>query len=364
MTKHVMLMVEWQVGHLVRGVVDYARRHNWHLVLWHAGDIRIALRDWRGDGVIGSLSYPNLFCRKNLGNPNVKLVSLVPLKYPSVPYTLVREDDGAIGRLAAEYFSRSGYGYFAAFSASPRGRAFCETLKEQGFKCARLSTNTPEKLPRWLARLPKPCALFAENDWDASEVLNVALWNKINVPGELAVLGVGNDPCVCHAPSIPLSSIDSGLYQLGMSAAGELDRLLDGGAPDPRGIFIPPSPVPVERGSTDFIVGSDPRLREVIEYMQLHLTERLSIHSLALRFGLSDSALYKLFAGQFNASPKQILLELRLKQVDFMLRAGGNDTMKQISESAGFPTMGAFFEAFKEKYGCTPGEWKRSNHCK
>jgi len=358
--KRVMLMVEWQVGQLVHGVVNYAHSHNWHLILWHAGDVRGALRNWRGDGIIASLLYPNLFTRKNLIQQDTKLVSLVPLKYPSIPYTLVREDDDAIGRLAAEYFIKCGYMHFGVYSTSPRGKSFSETLKERGFnKCFRLSTNTPEKLPQWLVRLPKPCAVFAENDWDASDVINTALLSNIGIPSELSVLGVGNDTCVCHAPAISLSSIDSRLYQLGWSAAEELDRLIDGGEANPLGTFIPPAPIPIERESMDLVVRSEPRIREIIDYMKLHLSQKLPIHSLALRFGLSDSALYKLFAAQFNASPKQILLELRLKQADYMLRTGSY-TIKQVAEGAGFPTLPAFFEVFKEKYGCTPGQWKKS----
>lgn len=52
--KRVMLMAEWQVGHLVHGVVNYAHSHNWHLILWHSGSVRSALRNWRGDGIIAS----------------------------------------------------------------------------------------------------------------------------------------------------------------------------------------------------------------------------------------------------------------------------------------------------------------------
>ena len=93
--KRVMLMVEWQVGQLVHGVVDYARTRNWHLILWHAGDVRKALREWRGDGVIAGVLYPDLFARKTVSGVDWKLVSLVPLKGPTLPYTLVREDDAA-----------------------------------------------------------------------------------------------------------------------------------------------------------------------------------------------------------------------------------------------------------------------------
>ena len=358
--KRVMMIAEWQVGQFVHGVVSYARSHRWHLTLWHAGDVRSSLHSWRGDGIIAGLFYRNLFKRSNLDQPDIKLVSLVPLKYPSIPYTLVREDDAAIGKIAAEYFIRCGFTNFGTYSISQRGKSFIETLKKHGFNsCAHLSTNTPKKLSEWLLHLPKPCAVFAENDWDASNVLNNALPNGISVPSELSILGVGNDGFVCHASAVSLSSIDSRLYQIGWSAAEELDRQMDGGKVDHKGIFIPPAPIPIERESTDFVIKNDPRIREIVDHMKTHLSRKLSIHSLALHFGLSDSAFYKLFASQFNESPKRILMELRLKHADQMLRME-NWTMKQIAESAGFPTMAAFFELFKKKYGCTPGEWKKS----
>lgn len=359
MVKRVMLMVEWQVGQLVNGVVGYARAHNWHLILWHAGDVRSALREWHGDGIIASLLYPDLFTRKNLTG-DTKLVSLVPLKYPCIPYTLVREDDSIIGKIAADYFIKCGYRNFGVYSVSARGRSFREELKVRGSaQCAWLSTDTPEKLPQWLKNLPKPCAVFAENDWDASDVINIAMQNGIAIPSDISVLGVGNDSCVCHAPAISLSSIDSRLYQLGWSAAEELDRLIDGGKENPRGIFISPAPVPIERESSNFIIRSNPRLREIIDYMRKNLDRKISIHSLAVRFGLSDSAFYKLFASQFSSSPKQILLELKLRHADDMLRTQ-NCAMKQVAEESGFSTLTAFFKAFKEKYGCTPGEWRKS----
>lgn len=361
--KRVMMMSEWQVGQLVHGVVCYARSHHWHLTLWHAGDVKSTLQSWCGDGIIASLLYRNLFSKSNILQSNTKFVSLVPLKYPSIPYTLIREDDSAIGRLAAKFFIKCGFTKFGIYSASQRGKSFCETLKDYGFQsCAHLSTNAPEKLSEWVRHLPKPCAVFAENDWDASDVLNNALPNGIRVPSELSILGVGNDGLVCHASAVSLSSIDSNLYQVGWHAAEELDRLMNGGEVNQEGIFIPPAPIPIERESTDFVIRNDPRIREIVDYMRQHLSRKLSIHSLALHFGFSDSAFYKLFASQFGESPKQMLLEMRLKHADHILRTE-NCSMKQIVERSGFPTMAAFFDLFKKEYGCTPGEWKK-NHSK
>ncbi len=356
--RRVLLIAEWQVGSLMEGVASYANKHNWHLVIWHAGDVREAIRDWRGDGIIANLPYRGLFAPGRLVNEPMKLVSCVPLKYRSIPYTLVREDDAAIGRLAAEYFVKCGFQHFAVYSQSQRGRAFRHALCGMGFgDCEHLGTRSSAgRVCAWLRKLPKPCALLAENDWDASDIINWAMINQIEIPGELSILGVGNDSLVCRASSIELSSIDSRLLHLGFSAAAELDRLLDGGEARPEGISISPSPLPVERESVNFAVRGEPRLREIVEFMESRLSEPLGIHALARRFGLSDSSLYKLFTAQYHASPKQVLLRLRLRKAATMMRDGGHN-LKEVAEEAGFPSPTAFFSAFKAMYGCTPRKW-------
>lgn len=359
--RRVLLVAEWQVSQLVRGVVDYARSHDWHLVIWHAGDAYEAVRAFDGDGIIGNSTAHGLFAPANVGQRPVRLVSCVPLKYNSIPYTLVREDDAAIGRLAADYFFDAGFVNFACFSSSARGREFLRVVSERNARsCRHLATTASyEGLVQWLRTLPEPCALFAENDWDGSAVINAALLNGIDIPGRLSVLSVGNDYCVCHASSIALSSIDSRLWLVGYTAAAELERLLNGGEVNREGIAISPAPLPIERQSMDFAVRTDPRLREIVEYMKSSISQPMTMYSIAWHFGLSVSSLYKLFVNHFGEGPKQILLKLRLRHVDGLLREN-KLPLKEISSSAGFPTATAFFSAFRRFYGCTPKQWRDS----
>ncbi|WP_419646288.1 substrate-binding domain-containing protein, partial [Victivallis vadensis] len=108
-------------------------------------------------------------------------------------------------------------------------------------------------------------AVFCENDWDAAELLNTALWGKIAVPDELAILGVGNDELVCMAASVSLSSVNSRLYELGQLAAAELDKLIDGTEAPEGALFLKPEPLVVERRSTDFYAVENPELMRMIE---------------------------------------------------------------------------------------------------
>ncbi len=358
--KTVKLIIGWQVSQLVRGVIDFAREHQWHLVLHHDGDFKKAVDDWKGDGIIIA-AYKNDVLLERYAKPDPpKLVSFTKRSDLTIPYTLVREDDQSIGKIAAEYFIGRGHTNFAYYSESSRAESFEQALLEHGRSiCSSLSTAHPECLPEWLKSLPKPCAVFCENDWDASDVINTALWNRIPIPTQLAVLGVGNDPYVCRAPAVSISSIDSCLYKVGYRAAEEMDRLLNGEPPRREGIFIPPEPMPIERQSADFTASTDPKLQEILNYMKQNASKKITIHSIATHFYLSDSTLYKLFTAGIGRSPKRVLLEMRLRIACSCL-LHGRDTMEEVAENSGFPTPGAFFAAFKEKFNQPPAQW-RSN---
>lgn len=113
--KTVMLALGWRIETLVRGIADYAREHRWHLVFQNGGDFERDLRNWRGDGLICALPEEILSCRSW---ENTAIVSLITLRNFPFPYRMIREDDYAVGRIAAEYFLKRGYRNFAAYSIS------------------------------------------------------------------------------------------------------------------------------------------------------------------------------------------------------------------------------------------------------
>ena len=241
---------------------------------------------------------------------------------------------------------------------------FRETLEKYHFHCSDLRPGDwiwrkESRVLHWLNSLPKPCALLCENDWDAAEILNIANWNNIPVPSALSILGVGNDELICHAPAVTLSSIDSRFYELGRRAGEELDALLAGKMESSEMIYVDPDPIVRERESSDFTATDNPKLISIMNYLKENSSSPIQIEKLAQKFYLSESSLYKLFMGNLKRSPKQFLLELRLKQACNLLNTG-NLTMEEIAGRAGFPTLCAFFTAFRKKFNVSPGEWRKN----
>ena len=358
--KTILLALGWHFEDLMQGVVDHARENNWHLVLLRGGNTEEGLKRWRGNGIITSLPEEVLTCRSWHGT---KIVSLIPFKWAGIQCSVVRENDYEIGRIAAEYFIRQGHSHFAAYSDTRRLRGFRETLENYGYSCYDLRPGDwiwrkESRVVKWLNSLPKPCALFCENDWDAAEILNIANWNNIPVPSELSILGVGNEELLCHAPAVTLSSIDSRLYELGRRAGEELDALIDGKPEAAEMIYVKPDPFVRERKSSDFMATDNPKLTAIMNYLKENAASPIQIEKLAHKFYLSESALYKLFMQNLKLSPKQFLLELRLKQACDLL-ISGNLTMEEISGRSGFPTICALFTAFRKKFGVSPGEWRK-----
>lgn len=359
--KTVMLALGWRIETLVRGIADYAREHRWHLVFQNGGDFERDLRNWRGDGLICALPEEILSCRSW---ENTAIVSLITLRNFPFPYRMIREDDYAVGGIAAEYFLKRGYRNFAAYSISRRCEGFRETLEKHGCTCICSGTmfnRDQQELARWLKALPAPCALFCENDWDAADAVNAAIWNGLRIPSSLAILGGGNNALVCNAPAIPISSVDFRYYELGQRVAEEMDRILDGEKIDPEPLHFPPSPLVVERRSTDFFAVSNLKLTKILELLRRNAERKISLHEVAKQFALSDSALYKLCVRNLGISPKEFLLEQRLSRVRELLLSTRRQTMEEIAENCGFPTPGAMFSAFRKTFHMSPGEWRRNN---
>lgn len=359
--KTVLLALGYYFSDMVRGVVTYARKNNWRIVFLRGVAPEEGLKQWRGEGVITSLSEDSLTCR-SWGS--TKIVSLIRFKHSLLPVSLVRENDYEIGKIAAEFFLRCGHVNFAAYSDTKRLDGFRDTLKNYGYSCDDLrpseSVWRPERrIVEWILSLPKPCAVICENDWDGAELLALAKWNNIDVPKELSILGVGNDTQICDTSDLTLSSIDSRLYEIGYTAAEELDRLMNGGKPNQ--VFISPNPFVAERKSTDFFFSEDERLTTIIDWMKKHLDSQFSIDVMAKDFALSESALYKMFVKHLKLSPKQFLLDLRLKRACDLLQQSHRSglTMDIIASQSGFPTVCAMFTGFRKRFGCAPGEWRR-----
>ena len=92
-----------------------------------------------------------------------------------------------------------------------------------------------EELSEWLLNVEKPIGIIACNDIRALQLLNAARECKIDVPDEVAVVGIDNDSILCNLADPPLSSVEHDTRRIGFEASVLLDKMMRGFTPtEPR----------------------------------------------------------------------------------------------------------------------------------
>lgn len=226
--KRILLLLNFYYPRLHRGIMDYARTHQWDIETPYPRYLEESARNWRGDAIITDMDYYLPQLRKR----GVRIAVPAETLAEKADCT-VCSDEEKIGSIAADYFLHKGFSHFAFCSGTARGKAFQEKLRRHGYSAIPIAGTYPymtEKRLRnrmeLLKKLPRPCAIFCENDRESGHVVNLALDAGLRVPEDLSVLGVGNDDLLCNSSAISLSSVETRLYERGLRLAEALDRVL------------------------------------------------------------------------------------------------------------------------------------------
>jgi AraC-like DNA-binding protein len=107
----------------------------------------------------------------------------------------------------------------------------------------------------------------------------------------------------------------------------------------------------VEESENTFLAADTP-LRQMLHYIDAHLSEPLTLDDLAARFACSKSTLCHDFKAKMQTSPKQYILQKRLALADRMLRDGTPPTAA--STTAGFESYSHFYRMYKRQFGKNP----------
>jgi len=118
-------------------------------------------------------------------------------------------------------------------------------------------------------------------------------------------------------------------------------------------------PAATSRTPTFCSGGLPPRKsRQLIEYIELRLTERLSISELASIVGLSRSYFCRAFRETFDASPRQYIEARRLQRAQQMI-IETDQSLLQIALDCGFSDAAHFSKTFHAAVGLSPSRWRR-----
>ena len=98
-------------------------------------------------------------------------------------------------------------------------------------------------------------------------------------------------------------------------------------------------------------------LPRAIDYINLHYKEPLSIEEIAHRYNYNPVYFGRLFQKYYGRSIKNYLTDLRLTFAGELLETTSY-SIDEIALQAGFGNKLQFYQKFKERFGCTPKEYK------
>lgn len=274
-----------------------------------------------------------------------------------------------VGREAARHFLSQGI--YRSYAFVPdlaghtwsrlRGEAFADEIRKNGFKVAMYRTRGKgydlPKLRAWLEKLPRPVGVFTAFDDRAIQVLEACRDALIDVPHEIAVIGVDNDETLCPHTTPPLTSIQPDHEKIGRLAAEKLKEMLDGRRLEaPEHILVGVKRVEV-RESTSPVTPSGRLVQRALAYIRAHYAEPLRPRDVVRELKVSRRLADLRFTEMQGESIGKAILRTRLEAVCRRL-VTTNDTMDNIASSCGFPKLDRLRAAFKGKYGMTMPEYR------
>lgn len=374
--RNVLLAITDTHHGFLKGVIRYAREHDWHVVADMIYTAKIPF-GWRGDGIVSFIGFRNDLADFVLSS-----------KLPAVEISFLRSDlslpkvggdSEKIGRMAAEHFLARGYRHYAwapftnSRINSERQQSFAKNLEKRGFVCHQLPPLDSDandytsrdwsirrkKLIAELKKLPKPLAVFAYNDCVAADVIHACEYARIPVPEAVAVLGVDNDLLFSELSPVPLSSICHDLEGMAYEAAALLDQLMSGKKSPRESVRIPPKGL-ITRRSTDILAVDHLQVARALRFIgDEYANAQLDVSSVVKSVKISRRPLEKAFRRELNRSINEEIIRVRLAKVSELLMTT-DKTIGDISRETGFSRPNHLYRIFKKNFGKTPKTYQEA----
>lgn len=383
--KRIGLFIErhWHYGRrLCEGIAAYSRE---------AGDLALEFPDLdalnsprelrRFDGFIARVWNDQMAAAlRKSKRPTIDVYGGVPNR----AFVLVDQNARKIGQLAARHFLEHRFTRFAfcgyanqRFSVLLR-EAFVHALKLSRFDCAVFEDRdfsaeqfadkivdhedftfrlSPHALLKWVRSLEKPVAVFCAHDLVALDLVQTCQKAGLAVPGDVAVLGVDNDPLVCDFANPTISSVDPGSFAIGQAAARTLDAWLDDPAKRPSDEFLSPEGI-VERTSTQIYSTRVPWLSDALVWIRRNATHGANASDLFTYLKRSHTLVERAFRTELGTSVRKELASVRIDEARRLLE-NTSLSLAEVGARTGFASPTYFTAAFRAATGQTPGECRK-----
>lgn len=288
----------------------------------------------------------------------------------------VIHDQAATARKAAREFLEARFENFAfihsqerrAWSES-RGKAFRDVLALNGRTCRVFESGKPsqsgigylQNLRSFLVSLPKPCAVLAANDKTGASVLSAAQIAGLEVPDDIAVIGVDNYEPICERTVPPLTSIEPDFRKGGTLAALMLlaASMSKGDWRGSRIQMFGPLRI-VRRDSSRLLLRHDKCVSAALDLIRREACNGLQAAKVAAIFPCSRRMADIRFSRAVGHSILSEIHAIQLERTKLLLK-NANMQLKAISDFCGFANPNSLRKFFLKATGLTMTDWRNAH---
>lgn len=105
------------------------------------------------------------------------------------------------------------------------------------------------------------------------------------------------------------------------------------------------------------------RINRVMDYIEIHLDEDLSLPKLSEIACFSPYHFHRIFSAMRTETLSHFIKRLRLEKAAILLKLHDGRTVTDIALSCGFSGSAVFARAFQEAYGMSASAWRKSKDC-
>ena len=382
--ENILLLTDFSSGYsrnLLKGIVRYSKEvGNWsfqrmplyYRMLYGENGVVEWAKKWQADAIIAQLSDVNIELLNDLNIP----IIVQNYRDRNKAVSNLTGDYFNTGVMAAKFFLNRGYRNFAFYGfkgaiwSRERADGYSHEIEKQGYKLAVLENDNKDKeewsynhtvLGNWLQSLPKPVALFACDDHFALQISETCNVYNINVPDDIAILGVDNDDLLCNISDPPLSSIVLDVENGGYNAGKLLHQLITKEITEPFNIVV--NPLIIERRkSTEKYAVSDKNIRTILNYIEKNYANHLSVEELVKQVPLSRRVLEKKFKEETGESLYQYIQNYRIDQFTRLLITTDYSLFEAALQS-GFENYKNVSRIFRKYKSLSPAEYRKRYKC-
>jgi LacI family transcriptional regulator len=217
-----------------------------------------------------------------------------------------------------------------------------------------LEADREHKLKAMLQRIPKPAAVFCENDHIGVLVCRVAKMAGIRIPEDLAVVGYGNN-LISRFSEPPLTSMSPPGEMIGKAAAEVLAEWFGNNTSQPDDVVVPHAKIELRESTLGR--SGDAALERVHRFIRRNDHHGVSLTTLAAIANMSTKTLISKYTEAYGLAPLDDLRKRRLDKAMSLLRRT-DLSINEVAESCGFYSQANFYNYFLRHTGMSPTNYR------